>query len=142
MDAKTADLALPRMAETAIKGGCTQPYTWEQVLSIVRGFHDQNWSLRKIARDGFQDRVTHATIQRILDGIEPTTPEVRSALGLPVYRTVIVIGGGTIPEGAQVISAEKCECGLFFISNHPARKKCFICSPFRRSKRKGEGIQQ
>lgn len=45
---------------------------------------------------------------------------------------VVIIGDGTVPPGAQVISATMCACGQYFISNHPRRHKCFICSPFKR----------
>jgi hypothetical protein len=45
---------------------------------------------------------------------------------------VVIIGGGSVPPGSQVISAQVCECGQWFISNHPRRQKCFICSPFKR----------
>jgi hypothetical protein len=44
---------------------------------------------------------------------------------------VVIIGGGSVPPGAQVISAQVCACGQWFISNHPRRQKCFICSPYK-----------
>lgn len=55
----------------------------------------------------------------------------RVRLGLPIEGRVQVIFG-MVPDGSQVIAADQCECGQWYVSNHPARHKCFICSPFRR----------
>jgi hypothetical protein len=66
------------------------------------------------------------------DGYIPRDPSTRAALGLPPACTVIVIGGGVIPDGAQVIQALQCACGQWFISNAPRRKRCFVCRPYRR----------
>ncbi len=92
-------------------------------------------SLRKIQAQPRYEGISIASIDRIYHGQEPG-PKVRAALGLPQIGTVIVIGGGSIPAGAQVVRAELCKCGEWFISNHPRRKKCFVCSPFRRRAKK------
>lgn len=58
-------------------------------------------------------------------------PDICRKVGLPVAAQVVVIGGGDIPPGAQVVSALRCACGQWFVPNHPRRRRCFICSPFR-----------
>ena len=60
-------------------------------------------------------------------------PRIRFRLGLPIKANVIVLEG-IVPEGTQVISAQQCPCGDWFISNHPRRIKCFICSPYKKRK--------
>jgi hypothetical protein len=60
----------------------------------------------------------------ILDklGLKPSTARVRSI-------------NGTIPDGSQALGALVCSCGQPFISNHPRRRKCFICSKYRGKRR-------
>lgn len=55
----------------------------------------------------------------------------RRRLGFPPKGSVVVMSGETIPVGTQVIAASVCDCGQAFISNHPRRVHCFVCSPFR-----------
>ena len=55
----------------------------------------------------------------------------RSRFGLPPVSTVVVMTGEPIPEGTQVITALRCSCGQWFVSNAPARRRCFLCSPWR-----------
>jgi hypothetical protein len=54
----------------------------------------------------------------------------REQLGLPPETTVVVISGA-VPPGSQAIAAKQCACCRWFISNHPRRKRCFICSPYK-----------
>jgi hypothetical protein len=58
---------------------------------------------------------------------------VATKLDIELYASVIVIEGD-VPNGAQVLRATRCVCSQYFISNHPRRKKCFICSPYRKRK--------
>lgn len=58
----------------------------------------------------------------------------RSRFGLPPIATVTVMLEGEIPEGTQVLNAVRCKCGRWYATNHPARRKCFICSPSRLQK--------
>lgn len=51
--------------------------------------------------------------------------------GIPAQSNVVVVEG-VVPAGSQAISAQQCPCGQYFISNHPRRKRCFVCSPYRR----------
>ncbi|MDI6770108.1 MAG: hypothetical protein QMD04_10605 [Anaerolineales bacterium] len=76
--------------------------------------------------------ITAAMARLIAHGYSPGR-RVRSQLGLPQLSTVIKITGGEVPNGSQVIGASCCACGQWFISNHPRRRKCFICSPYRRN---------
>lgn len=63
--------------------------------------------------------------------------KVLQALGVEITATVVVVTGGEVPQGAQVINASRCECGQWYISNHPARKRCFICSPYHKRGKHG-----
>ena len=73
----------------------------------------------------------------LTNGKEPTGPDVRRALGMTPLTTAIVwiMGGEPIPPGCQVYSASICPiCSQPYISNHPARTKCFMCSPYKGKK--------
>ena len=58
----------------------------------------------------------------------------RTHLGMAATGTVYLIGDGEIPPGAQVITGNfgVCACGMPFYKNHPVRKRCFICSPYKK----------
>ena len=76
--------------------------------------------------------LTGAHIWKIAnDDYEPIRADIRFALGLPAMTTIIVMNGNDIPSGSQVLHASFCECGQSYISNHPRRKRCFKCSPYR-----------
>lgn len=123
----------PTIPVYAKNTGVRRAYSRMEVLATIHALKDAGKSLRQIAREHYNGCISHAVIQRLLEGMEPHDPKIREALGLPARAaTVYVIGGGEIPEGAQVVSASMCECGQPFISNHPARRKCFICSPYRK----------
>jgi hypothetical protein len=125
----------PTMQSMPNKPGCTQPYTWHEVSSHISHLRAAGKSFRQIAKDDYKGRVSHAVIQRVAAGNEPREPRIREALALPAYHQVVVIAGGEVPPGTQVISALQCECEQWFIPNTPNRKRCFICSPFRKTKR-------
>jgi hypothetical protein len=56
-------------------------------------------------------------------------------LSLPPEATVVVMGGGDVPPGTQVLGACYCsDCNAGYVSNHPRRKKCFTCSPIQKGK--------
>ena len=98
----------------------------------LKDLHDNGLSWRAIQRKCPEyANLSIASLDRLAQGREPG-PKVRELLGLPPVTVVVVIGGGQIPEGAQVYSAEMCECGQVFVSNHPRRRKCFVCSPVRK----------
>lgn len=45
---------------------------------------------------------------------------------------VELVSGSSLPTGLQVLGAERCcQCGAPFASNHPLRRRCFSCSPYR-----------
>jgi hypothetical protein len=67
-------------------------------------------------------------------GAEPKKKH-RQQLGLPPLGDVIYLYGYMPTGEALSIGAIFCECGQLFISNHPARKRCFICSPWRKHAR-------
>jgi hypothetical protein len=73
--------------------------------------------------------VTYGDIGRVLKGEFPKGRRKRVALDLSPSATIILIGDGEIPDGAQAIRALQCKCGQWFISNHPLRTHCFVCRP-------------
>lgn len=127
----------PTVPTAGINSGCTGLYTWEELRLYVQCLYAEKQSLRRIAKEDFGGRVTHAVIQRILDGQEPKDQRNRSALGLVAYAYVYVVTGGEVPPGAQVVSASRCDCGQWFIPNAPNRRKCFICSPYKKRRKTG-----
>jgi len=82
-----------------------------------------------------ETKITGAHIWKIAkENYEPHRPDIRAALGMPAMTTIIVMNGNAIPSGSQVLHAEFCKCGQPYISNHPLRKRCFKCSPYRGKK--------
>lgn len=118
----------------AAQGGVHELYSHRERLNALHFIDGLSW--RSIAKTVPEYAgISAPSLRRIAIGFDPGA-KVRRLLGLPVTATVYVIGGGEIPPGAQVISAAQCPCGQFFISNHPRRTRCFICSPFRKRKPK------
>ena len=115
--------------------GVQEAYTFGALRDYLTGLHREK-SLRKIAREVYHDQVTIGTLDRVIQGIEPKTPEIRAVFGLAPASMVIPVAG-SVPDGTQVVAASRCSCGRYFVSNHPRRQKCFICSPFR-ARKKGE----
>ena len=110
-------------------------YTMPEVISTIKALRDCKKSFRQIAKEDYGGLITHASIQRVLSGQEPHDPKIRAALGLPAkMATVYLIGDGEIPPRAQVIAGNfgVCACGMPFYKNHPVRKHCFICSPYKK----------
>ena len=114
------------------KQGCTQAYSFIDIYRTVKRLHALEHSLRQIAKEQFDGQITHATVQRILDGREPKDPKIRMAIGLPAYQGVTVVTGDILPPGTQSIGALLCPCGRWFIPNTGKRKRCFVCTPFRK----------
>lgn len=79
--------------------------------------------------------INKAMARLIANGYQPGN-KVRKIFGLPpVHGCVVIAMGQEIPLDVQIIGfARVCKCGTWFIPNTPTRKKCFICSPFRRGK--------
>lgn len=77
--------------------------------------------------------------QMIANGYEPRNSRTRTRLGLAPHFAVVLVGEGAIPDGSQAIRALQCQCGQWFISNHPRRKHCFLCHPFRQRNEHSRG---
>jgi len=77
-------------------------------------------------------RLSKGTTYRIAHNIEPKTLEIRLLLDLPLPEARVIAIAGIVPNGTQTIGALRCICGDWFIPNHPRRRKCFICSPYRK----------
>ena len=101
--------------------------TLEQLQREIQQDHEVTHSWRKTAQ---KYGVFPNMARMIANGYEPG-PRIRARLGLPQVANVVVIEG-RVPAGSQSIAAEQCACGQWFISNHPRRRKCFICSPYKR----------
>jgi len=112
--------------------------TLEQLSSDIRTRHEETNSWRKAAAPY---GINAATARLIASGYIPGA-KIRSRLGLAPTATVVVVTGGAVPHGAQVVSASLCSCGQYYISNHPARKKCFMCSPYRKTIKRKEGNER
>lgn len=98
----------------------------EQLSCEIREIHAGNQSWQKTA-DNYG--INKAMARLLALGYQPGK-KMRRKLNLPDIAQVVAIAG-EVPDGALVIKAERCECGQYFISNHPRRKRCFICSPYK-----------
>ena len=87
---------------------------------------------REIVPAGRQDQVSVALVYRVArePGYEPKDLEIRDILGLDRESAVVFVDGRTRPR-AQAVGAVQCACGQWYVSNHPRRRRCFKCSPFR-----------
>jgi len=102
-------------------------------LKYERDVLGHSW--RKIASGGDFGFIPARTLNSIYHGKRDFPKKYRARLGLFPPATVYVVTDGDVPPGTQVISASLCACGQWFVSNHPARKRCFICSPYRKTAR-------
>ena len=102
--------------------------TAQERLNYLHGTIGLTW--REIANLDDYRGIPAGTLCSIAHGAEPKRKH-RAQLGLPPAGNVIYLYG-VMPDGEAVsLGAQLCECGQWFISNHPARQRCFICSPFR-----------
>lgn len=103
----------------------------ENIKKAIAAAYLANKSWRKAgAQFGISGALAYRIVKR---NYEPKTPAIRLALGLPVSAQVIAVFS-PIPDDTLALSAKRCQCGRWFIPNHPRRKLCFICSPYRRRK--------
>jgi len=72
----------------------------------------------------------HPNMARLIAKGHQPGNKIRAKLGLPP-RSAVVSVNGKVPGGSITLGAHQCKCGQYFISNHPRRQKCFICSPYR-----------
>jgi hypothetical protein len=98
-----------------------------QVAFLVK--HEQGESWRKIA---MQHGLYPNMARLIAQGHEPGN-RIRKKLNLPLKSEVIPMEK-KIPDGSLVLGSQVCECGQTFVSNHPKRRRCFLCTPFRSRK--------
>lgn len=97
-------------------------------------FHDDiGLSWREIANLDEYRGIPAGSLCSYAKGAEPKRKH-RAQLGLPPSGDVIYLYGYMPTGEALSIGAILCECGQLFISNHPCRKRCFICSPWRGKK--------
>ncbi len=84
----------------------------------------QSW---RVAGDAYG--LNPAMARMIAYGYSPGK-KIRGLLGLPAESSVVVMAG-EVPAGSQAVAALQCECGQWFIANHPRRRRCFVCSPYK-----------
>lgn len=110
------------------------PDTLRERLNALHDTSGLSW--RKIAALDEFAGISAGTLCSIANGWEPAGAELRHALGLPATVPVIPVNGAVIPPRTQVHHADECvDCARPFVSNHPRRQRCFICSPFRGKRR-------
>lgn len=71
------------MAIKPKKQGVREAYTFEGLHDMLREVHASGMSLRAIAKNLFNGKVSHGTIQRCILGKEPKDLIIRHYLGLP-----------------------------------------------------------
>jgi len=100
-------------------------YTWEEIRRILVDPND----LEKISR---------SLVWKVANvpEYEPRDLDIRAALGLDQESSVRYVDGRPRPR-AQALDVMVCGCGRHFVSNHPRRRKCFVCSPYRGKSKKG-----
>ena len=103
------------------------------VRDNIKEWRDAGYSWRDIEELPAYEHISLPTLRRISLGIEPG-PKVRKQLGLPPAGEVYYVLGGEVPEGTLAIRAERCDCGQWYISNHPRRKRCFMCRPYKKGR--------
>lgn len=108
---------------------------YDELIRTWKKRRSEGETLENIARD-YPSQITRAHVHKMLyKGWEPTGAELRQKLGLPAIVPVIPVNGTVIPAGSQVHHADYCvKCSRPYISNHPLRRRCFVCSPYRGKK--------
>lgn len=105
--------------------------TLEQLCHEMKTLHCATQSWQKV---GNKYGINKALARLIANGYQPGA-KIRAVLGLPEHRQVIAVAGEIVHPDALTIGSKLCiDCGRAFIPNHPRRKRCFICSPFRKRK--------
>ena len=99
----------------------------QERLKWLHGTLGLTW--REIANLDDYRGIPAGTLCSYANGVEPKRKH-RQQLGLPPLSEVIYLDG-KLPTGQAIsIGVSVCECGILYISNHPARRRCFICRPY------------
>lgn len=118
-------------------GNHARKRTKTRVVTLCNGYkkrlraeYDKLGGWRKV---GAQYGVSGALVYRVvMTDYEPKDPEIRHRLGAPVLGLVQCMVDEVLPPGTQVMGSACCaRCGRPFVPNHPLRKKCYICAPYR-----------
>ncbi len=114
--------------------GSTMGVTTPDIIQEnVKSLYDTYGSWRRV-QNCAHPIIPFGTLQRIAkDGYIPKKWYLYFGIPLPANVVAVV---GVIPDGSQALLALQCECGAWYISNHPRRRKCFVCSPYRKNGRK------
>ena len=106
---------------------------------LIQMHNHSEMSWREIAEMPEYQGINHATISAIARGRDPKNLHIRQILGLPLPTAYITVVIGHVPEGSMSLGAWRCDCGQWFIPNHPARRRCFICRPYKGKRKAREG---
>ena len=101
----------------------------DNIIEYQRYFLAKHETLKSWRKVGEPYGLFPDTVRMIASGYDPGNT-VRERLRLPPKSSVVSVNG-KVPGGSITLGAHQCECGQYFISNHPRRQKCFICSPYR-----------
>ena len=108
-----------------------------KILGVRLNKPELSWAKvhQVVVPDGCRDQVSVALVYRIATepGYEPKEPEIRDVLGLDQESAVTFVDGKPRPR-SSALDVKRCACGRYFVSNHPRRRRCFSCSPFRGKK--------
>lgn len=105
--------------------------TRDTLAAELCALHGSGMTWRQIAALARFCGVPAGTLCAIAKGA-PVPAKHRQRLGLPATATVEAVAGPAPPAGAQAGPWRRCiECDAVFLTNHPCRKRCFVCSPYR-----------
>lgn len=119
--------------DTTSRIGVTSCDTALERLKLLHETYGISW--RKIANLPEFQGIKPGSLSSFYKGTWlPKNAEARRRLGLSLPTSNVVVVFGSVPDGSQALTANKCVCGQWYISNHPLRRNCFVCSPYRGKK--------
>lgn len=111
MKSKTAPQSTKKSSRVIVKTAVRAPYTFDKVKSYLEALRDSpdgNRDFTSLRKIGKKYGVSHAVIQRALNGIEPKDNTIRHNLGMAPHT----------------VTVEPLACG-----HAPSGKHCPICKP-------------
>lgn len=104
--------------------------TAQERLKLLRDTYGLKW--QEIAETEPFLGIPLGTLNDIYRG-RPVPKRWRAQLGYTEETTVMVVEGQLV-EGSLVPGSQRCGCGRWYVANHPRRRRCYVCSPIRRSR--------
>ena len=107
----------------------------KKLLETLTGLYKAGHTYDQIA---VKFGVSGGTIWKIIKNkYMPRSYDTRISLGLPILGEVVSVNGA-VAKGSLTMGSRPCKCGRPFIPNHWSRQKCFICSPYKPSSKRGK----